>query len=69
LLQANLIGTVSGHMTEITTSKLRRVGGSVVISIPRRILDIAGLQIGDRIIVRTDGGKVVTLTSTEDREL
>jgi len=54
-------------MTEITTSKLRRVGGSVVISIPRRILDIAGLQIGDRIIVRTDGGKVVTLTSAAEK--
>lgn len=40
--------------TETAIGKLRVVAGSVVLSIPRRVLESAGMKSGDRVVVKAD---------------
>lgn len=53
--------------SETAIVKLRLVGGSVVISIPRRVLESAGMHVGDRVTLNVssngDNGVVVTRTN------
>ena len=39
--------------------KIRNVAGSLVISLPRSVVDAAGMNNGDQIVIRVAGNKLV----------
>ena len=41
------------------TTVLRRVGGSVMLSVPPTVLDILGLQAGAKVGVAVEGGRLI----------
>ncbi len=41
------------------TTNLRKVGGSVMLSVPPAILEILGLQAGATVSISVDGGRLV----------
>ncbi|WP_395780414.1 antitoxin [Aquidulcibacter sp.] len=49
------------------TTKLRKVGGSVMLAVPPAILDVMRLQAGSSVGVTLDGTKLVVEASTPIR--
>lgn len=41
------------------TANLRTVGGSVVMAIPRRLLDLVGLQAGSQVNIDVQDGRLI----------
>ncbi len=41
------------------TSTLRATGGSVMLTLPRKLLDVAGLSIGAQVEIHIDEGRLV----------
>jgi antitoxin ChpS len=41
------------------TSTLRTVGGSVMMTIPKAVLDVLGLGVNDKVVLSVDGGRLM----------
>ena len=41
------------------TSTLRATGGSVMLTLPRKLLDVAGLSVGAQVEINVDDGRLV----------
>jgi antitoxin ChpS len=41
------------------TANLRTVGGSVILAIPRRLLDLVGLQAGSQVSIDVQDGRLI----------
>ncbi len=41
------------------TSTLRTVGGSVMMTIPKAVLDVLGLGVNDKVALHVDGGRLL----------
>lgn len=41
------------------TSTLRTVGGSVMMTIPKAVLDVLGLAVNDKVILHVDAGRLL----------
>lgn len=41
------------------TSTLRSVGGSVMLTIPKAVLDVLGLGVNDKVTLHVDGGRLL----------
>lgn len=48
-------------------TSLRKVGGSVMLAVPRAILDILDLEAGATVGVSVEGGKLVIAPATKPR--
>ncbi|MDD5329275.1 MAG: AbrB/MazE/SpoVT family DNA-binding domain-containing protein [Sulfuricella sp.] len=49
------------------TATLRKVGGSVVVSIPKRILELVHLQSGSQVSIEVQDGKLVVAPKNKPR--
>ncbi len=49
------------------TATLRKVGGSVVMSIPKRILELVHLQSGSQVSIEVQDGKLVVAPKNKPR--
>ncbi len=47
------------------TTNLRKVGGSVMLAVPRAILDMLHLEVGATVGLAVDGEQLVVSTATE----
>ena len=43
----------------MVTSTLRVTGGSVMLTLPRKVLDVAGLAVGSQVAIKVDEGRIV----------
>jgi antitoxin ChpS len=41
------------------TSTLRTVGGSVMMTIPKAVLDVLGLGVNDKVVLHVDAGRLL----------
>jgi len=48
--------------------KIRRVAGSIVVSIPRSVLEASGLVEGERVFLRSTGRGTIVLSKLPDEE-
>lgn len=49
------------------TANLRTVGGSVVMAIPRRLLDLVGLQAGSQVNIDVQDGRLIVAPQRKNR--
>ena len=51
----------------MTTATLRAVGGSVVMAIPKRVLELLGLHAGSQVNVNVQNGQLVIVPRVKPR--
>jgi looped-hinge helix DNA binding domain, AbrB family len=51
----------------MTTATLRAVGGSIVMSIPKRVLELLGLHAGSQVDVNVQNGQLVIVPKVKPR--
>ncbi|SJM93440.1 AbrB/MazE/SpoVT family DNA-binding domain-containing protein [Crenothrix polyspora] len=49
------------------TATLRTVGGSVVMAIPKRLLELVQLQAGSKVEIHVEQGRLVVIPQTKKR--
>lgn len=51
----------------MTTATLRAVGGSIVMAIPKRVLELLGLHAGSQVNVNVENGQLVIVPKVKPR--
>ena len=51
----------------MSTATLRRVGGSVVMAIPKRLLELVNLQVGSQVDIDVQEGRLVVAPQRKPR--
>lgn len=51
----------------MTTATLRAVGGSIVMAIPKRVLELLGLHVGSQVNVNVKNGQLLIVPKVKPR--
>ena len=54
-------------ITDMASATLRNLGGSVVVAVPKKVLEVVGLRAGSRVELSVENGKLVLAPSKRPR--